>query len=296
MNLPRSAYYHKPKNASGDDPQLINRIEAIIEEFSGYGYRRVTRELRRRGEPSNHKKVLRIMRERGLLKKPKRRWVKTTDSNHDHRIYPNLLQNLAVTGPNQVWWRTSPISASGMPFVYLAVILDLFARRAVGYAISRNIDTALCLEALRWLLKIGSPPEGIIHHSDRGVQYASHDYVEVLLKHGFRISMARKGNPYDNAAAESFIKTLKYEEVYLWEYRTLEDVQIRLPFFIQEVYNRKRLHSSLGYRPPVEFEELFLTPEPLSDCPNRHCLTPGVQSSFLFDDEVPDNAPEIPIR
>jgi transposase InsO family protein len=264
MNLSRSAYYHKPKNESGDDPQLINRIEAIIEEFSGYGYRRVTQELRRRGEPSNHKKVLRIMRERGLLKKPKRRWVQTTDSNHGHRIYPNLLQNLAVTGPNQAWVADITYIGIWNAFVYLAVILDLFARRAVGYAISRHIDTALCLEALRMAIADRRPPEGIIHHSDRGVQYASHDYVDVLLMHGFKISMARKGNPYDNAAAESFIKTLKNEEVYLWEYRTLEDVQIRLPFFIQEVYNRKRLHSSLGYRPPVEFEELFLNQNP---CP-----------------------------
>ncbi len=142
-------------------------------------------------------------------------------------------------------------------FVYLAVILDLFARRVVGYALSRNIDTTLCLEALRMALARRRPPAGIIHHSDRGVQYASRDYVEELLANGFRISMARKGNPYDNAAAESFIKTLKAEEVYLWEYRTMDDVQNRLPSFIEDVYNRKRLHSSLGYRPPVEFEEMF---------------------------------------
>ncbi len=263
MNLPRSTYYHRPK-AEADDQDLVAEIEVIIEEFSGYGYRRVTRELHRRGNPVNHKKVHRIMRERGLLKKPKRRWVRTTDSNHGHPIYPNLIQNLAVTGPNQVW--SADITYIGIrnAFVYLAIILDLFARRAVGYAISRNIDTALCLEALRMAIRDRHPREGIIHHSDRGVQYASHDYVEMLLKHGFRISMSRKGNPYDNAAAESFFKTLKNEEVYLWEYRTLEDVQIRLPFFIQDVYNHKRLHSSLGYRPPVEFEELFFTQNP---CP-----------------------------
>lgn len=258
MNLPRSTYYHKPKNGAGDDPQLINRIEAIIEEFSGYGYRRVTRELHRRGDPSNSKKVLRIMRERGLLRKPKRRWIRTTDSDHPHRIYPNLVQNLAVTGPNQVWMADITYIAIQYGFVYLAVILDLFARRAVGNAVSPNIDTALCLEALRMAIELRHPPKGIIHHSDRGVQYASHDYVEMLRKHGFRISMARKGNPYDNAAAESFIKTLKAEEVYLWEYRTLADVQNRLPYFIEEVYNRKRLHSSLGYLPPVEFEEMFM--------------------------------------
>ncbi len=263
MNLPRSTYYHKPK-IEADDQDLVNEIEVIIEEFSGYGYRRVTQELHRRGKPINHKKVHRIMRERGLLKKPKRRWIRTTDSNHGHRIYPNLIQNLAVTGPNQAWAADITYIGIRNAFVYLAVILDLFARRAVGYAISRNIDTALCLEALQMAIADRRPPEGIIHHSDRGVQYASHDYVQVLLKHGFRISMSRKGNPYDNAAAESFFKTVKIEEVYLWEYRTLEDVQVRLPFFIQQVYNRKRLHSSLGYRPPVEFEELFLTQNP---CP-----------------------------
>lgn len=264
MNLPRSTYYHKPK-VQTDDQDLINGIETIIEEFSGYGYRRVTRELHRRGNPVNHKKVHRIMLERGLLKKPKRRWVRTTDSNHGHLIYPNLMQNLAVTGPNQAWVADITYIGIRNAFVYLAVILDLFARRAVGYAISRNIDTALCLEALQMAIADRRPPEGIIHHSDRGVQYASHDYVEVLVQNSFRISMARKGNPYDNATAESFIKTLKNEEIYLWEYRTLEDVQIRLPFFIQEVYNRKRLHSSLGYRPPVEFEEMFLNNQ--NPCP-----------------------------
>jgi putative transposase len=258
MNLPRSTYYHQSKNHSVDDGELIAQIEAIIEDFPGYGYRRVTRELHRRGIPVNHKKVLRIMRQRGLLRKTKRRWIKTTDSNHSQRIYPNLIKNLVVTAPNQVWAADITYIGIRNGFVYLAVILDLFARRAIGYAISRNIDTALCLAALSMAITHRQPPKGVIHHSDRGVQYASHDYVKVLLQYGFLISMSRKGNPYDNATAESFFKTLKVEEVYLWEYRTLEDVQIRLPFFIQEVYNRKRLHSSLGYRPPVEFEELFI--------------------------------------
>jgi putative transposase len=257
MKLPRSTYYYKSKNKPDDERRLIDHIEAIIEEFPGYGYRRVTRELHRRGFPVNHKKVLRIMKQQGLTRKPKRRWVCTTDSNHPHRVYPNLAQNLLVTGPNQVWVADITYIGIRSGFVYLAVILDLFARRAVGQALSRNIDTALCLEALRRAIALRTPPPGIIHHSDRGVQYASHDYVDTLLQHGFRISMSRKGNPYDNATAESFFKTLKSEEVYLWEYRTMDDVQNRLPFFIEEVYNRKRLHSSLGYQPPVEFEERF---------------------------------------
>jgi putative transposase len=270
MSLPRSSYYQKPKDTTGDAPELVSEIEAIIEEFPGYGYRRVTRELHRRGKPVNHKKAHRIMKEHGLLKKPKRRWIRTTDSNHGHRVYPNLLQNLAVTGPNQVWAADITYIGIRNAFVYLAVILDLFARRVVGYAISRNIDSALCLEALEMAITNRNPQIGVIHHSDRGVQYAAGQYTGTLMKHGFRISMSRKGNPYDNAAAESFFKTLKIEEVYLWEYRTLEDVQNRLPFFIQEVYNRKRLHSSLGYRPPVEFEEMFVIPNP---CPTTLTAT-----------------------
>ncbi len=258
MNLPRSTYYNKSKSDSVDAEELIANIEAIIEEFPGYGYRRVTYELHRRGIPVNHKKVLRIMHQRGLLRKTKRRWIKTTDSNHSQRIYPNLTKNLVVTAPNQVWAADITYIGIRNGFVYLAVILDIFARRAIGYAISRNIDTVLCLAALSMAIAYRQPPKGVIHHSDRGVQYASHDYIGTLLQYDFLISMSRKGNPYDNAIAESFFKTVKVEEVYLWEYRTLEDVQIRLPFFIQEVYNRKRLHSSLGYRPPVEFEELFI--------------------------------------
>ena len=160
---------------------------------------------------------------------------------------------------------TQPYISIQSDFVYLAVILDLFSRKAVGYAISRNIDTALSLAALIAAIVNRKPPKGIIHHSDQGVQYAAHDYVDILLEHGFQISMARKGNPYDNATAESFMKTLKTEEVYLWEYRTLADVQLRLPYFIEQVYNHKRLHSSLGYLPPVEFEELFL--KTLKPCP-----------------------------
>jgi transposase InsO family protein len=163
-----------------------------------------------------------------------------------------------------VWVADITYIALQTAFVYLAVILDLFARKAVGYTLSRFIDTALCLEALGMAIRARKPSKGIIHHSDQRVQYASRGYVGTLLAYGFQISMARRGNPYDNAVAESFMNTLKTEEVYLWEYRTIIDVQNRLPYFIEGVYNRKRLHSALGYRPPVEFEELFYKNQP---CP-----------------------------
>jgi len=259
MNLPKSSYYYKSsKNKEVTDNTLISRIEEIAEEFGGYGYRRITAQLHREGINVNHKKVLRIMRKRGLLCKPKRRYIQTTDSNHQYRIYPNLLQDYTVTAINQVWVADIRYIRILTAFVYLAVILDLFSRKAIGYAISSNIDTALSLEALRMAISNRTPPEGVIHHSDQGVQYAAYDYVDLLHTHGFQISMARKGNPYDNAVAESFMKTLKTEEVYLWEYQTLADVERRLPYFIEQVYNQKRLHSSLGYRPPDEYEEIFL--------------------------------------
>lgn len=258
MNLPRSSYYYQSKNETVTDQPIISRIEEIAEEFGGYGYRRITAQLHREGIQVNHKKVLRIMRQRGLLCKPKRRYVRTTDSNHRYRVYPNLLQECTVTAINQVWIADIAYIRILTAFVYLALILDLFSRKAIGYAISRNIDTALSLEALQMAIANRTPPRGVIHHSDQGVQYAANDYVDLLETHGFRISMARKGNPYDNAVAESFIKTLKTEEVYLWEYQTLADVKRRLPYFIEQVYNQKRLHSSLGYRPPDEYEEIFL--------------------------------------
>lgn len=258
MNLSRSSYYYKSKNKDITVESLIPRIEEIVEEFGGYGYRRVTAELHRNGIQINHKKVLRIMRERGLLCKPKHRYVRTTDSNHSCRIYPNLLEECTVTGINQVWIADITYIRIIYGFVYLAVILDIFSRKAIGHAISEKIDTALTLNALQMSIENRHPSDGVIHHSDRGVQYASNDYVNLLTNHGFLISMARKGNPYDNAVAESFIKTLKVEEVYLWEYRTLADVEKRLPYFIEHVYNQKRLHSSLGYRPPDEFEKMHL--------------------------------------
>jgi putative transposase len=270
MNLPRSSYYYRSKTPETSSKQraLTDRIEGIAEEFSRYGYRKVTAQLRREGLLVNHKKIQRIMRERGLGVKRRRRFVRTTDSHHPYPVYPNLIKEHVTTGINQVWVADLTYIRITMAFVYLAVILDLYSRKAIGYALSDQIDTDLSLRALQMALQRRNPPAGVIHHSDRGVQYAAHEYIDVLRVYQFRISMSRKGNPYDNAAAESFIKTLKTEEVYLWEYQTMADVQRRLPYFIEDMYNQKRLHASLGYRPPVEYEAM-LVPE----TPNHPCLT-----------------------
>lgn len=262
MKLPRSSYYYHPKSPEDCPEQqaLTDRIEGIAEEFPRYGYRKVTAQLRRDGLLVNHKKIQRIMRERGLGVKKRRRFVRTTDSDHPYPVYPNLIKDQVLTGINQVWVADLTYIRITTAFVYLAVILDLYSRKAIGYALSDQIDTDLSLMALQMALLRRDPPRGIIHHSDRGVQYAAHEYIDVLRAYQFGISMSRKGNPYDNAVVESFIKTLKTEEVYLWEYETMADVQRRLPYFIEDVYNQKRLHASLGYRPPVEYEAM-LVPE-----------------------------------
>jgi transposase InsO family protein len=235
----------------------VKEIRAILEEFPGYGHRRVTKEFHRRGVTVNKKRVQRLMQHYHLQRRPRRRFVRTTDSRHSLRVYPNLIRELVVDRPDQVWVADLTYVRLIHGFVFLAVILDLFSRKVIGWALSSRLKAELALQALQKALQTRSVSPGLIHHSDRGVQYASQDYVALLQHHGIQISMSRKGNPYDNATIESFFKTLKIEEVYLNEYADIGEAEQNIGAFVDEVYNIKRLHSSLGYRSPDEFEQSY---------------------------------------
>jgi putative transposase len=280
MKLTRSSFYYNPKGKDTEcmqaEADLRDKIEAICLEFPRYGYRRVTHQLKHEGCQINHKKVLRLMRESDLLCRVKRKWVKTTDSRHLFPRYPNLIKGMAISRLNQVWISDITYIRIKTGFVYLAAILDAYSRRVIGYAVSASLDTSLTLKALMMAVAERQPGSGVIHHSDQGVQYASAEYVEELKSREFEISMARTGNPYENAMIESFFKTLKYEEVQLYEYETFDDVIARLPYFLEGVYNQKRLHSALGYRSPNDFERLLITAES-NDLPRQPLLTLSVQ-------------------
>ena len=256
LGVGRSWYYARSKTPrqAERDVALRDAVERIVLAFPGYGYRRVTHALRREGWAVNHKRVLRVMRQESLLCQLKRRFVVTTDSGHALRTYPNLLAGCVLTGPNQAWVADITYVRLLAAFAYLACILDAWSRRCVGWCLSRTIDTRLTLHALHQALATRRPAAGLIHHSDRGVQYASGDYVARLEQVGARVSMAATGNPYENAKAESFFKTLKYEEVYLQQYETFAAAEASIGRFIGDVYNTRRLHSGLGYASPSEFE------------------------------------------
>jgi transposase InsO family protein len=236
------------------DMDLRDAMQRIALEWPSYGRPRITAELRRRGWKVNPKRVYRLMREDNLLCVRKRKFVVTTDSDHGRRVYPNLAGEMTLTGIDQLWVADITYIRLHSEFVYLAVVIDAFSRRVIGWALDRRIEDDLTLAALRMALELRRPSPGLVHHSDRGSQYASGEYTDLLKGQGCQISMSHKGSPWENAGCESWMKTLKAEEVYRQEYRDLAEVRASIAQFIEEIYNQKRLHSALGYRPPNEFE------------------------------------------
>ncbi len=254
--LSRAGFYRRrvPIEATPVEMELRDQMQKVATESPAYGYRRITAELQQRGFDVNHKRVLRLMREDNLLCVRRRAFRVTTDSRHNLPVYPNLAREMKLTAINQLWVADITYVRLRMEFVYLAVVLDAFSRRVIGWALGRTLEAQLAVAALRMALIQRQPAPGLVHHSDRGVQYASQDYTEMLKQNKATISMSRKGNPYDNAACESFMKTLKYEEVYRNEYRDFHEAHTSIGEFLDRVYNQKRLHSALGYVPPAEFE------------------------------------------
>jgi putative transposase len=254
----RASYYRFHENGKSDsdsDMDLRDAIQRVALEWPSYGRRRITRELHRQGRAVNWKRVYRLMREDNLLCVRKRKFLVTTESNHGRKVYPNLARQMVLTDVDQLWRADITYIRLREEFVFLAVILDAYSRRVIGWALDRTLEEELTLSALRMALSRRVVEPGLVHHSDRGSQYASADYTGLLKENGALISMSRKGNPWDNAACESFMKTLKYEEVYRNEYRDLAEARSEIGTFLEKVYNQKRLHSALGYLPPTEFED-----------------------------------------
>jgi putative transposase len=268
----RAGFYRSLAAVAPQEEEMQVRAaihEIVVSHRRRYGYRRVTAELRARGLMVNHKRVARLMRKDNLLAIRGRKFVATTDSDHELEVYVNLAARMQTTAPNQLWVADITYIRLQHEFVYLAVVIDGFSRRVVGWCADRTLHSRLAIVPLEQAIGRRRPQPGLVHHSDRGVQYASGAYVKVLRAHGLVPSMSRPGNPYDNAMCESFMKTLKQEEIYCTEYETLEQLQANVGDFIENYYNRSRLHSALGYKSPEAFETYSraTTPEILQTAP-----------------------------
>jgi transposase InsO family protein len=265
MEISTSTYYTDSKLTREEkeeaDADIRGKVEQLRVTFPRAGYRPLLHHLKRNGIKVGETRLRRILGESGLFLKPKRKFMRTTMSDHDELVHPNLIHEMTIDGVNQVWAGDITYIRINNGFVFLAVLLDLYSRKVIGWSVSKRIDGQLTLDALQMAIKRRRPPAGVIHHTDRGVQYLCDKYVTELKENNFHLSCSRKGNPYDNAWSESFMKTLKYEEVFMREYNTILDVIDKLPHFIEEVYNKKRLHSSLNYLPPEEFEDIYMEQE-----------------------------------
>jgi putative transposase len=263
--LARSTHYRLCARGRRPDRDGESRraVVRVCGQWTAYGHRRVARQLAREGMAVGRERVRRLMREQGLTLRPKRRWMCTTQSNHGHKVWPNLAKDFRPTGMNQLWVADLTYIAMARGFVYLAAILDAYSRRVIGWALGSTLEATLAIEALRMALATRRVTLGLIHHSDRGVQYACGDYVGLLQSAGIAVSMSRRAMPTDNAQAESFMKTFKCEEVYLWDYADEADARAHTAEFIERVYNERRLHSALDYVPPAEFERNLAAAAPV---------------------------------